>query len=630
MTTWLTVGEVAELYELTERTIRSRISDNTFEGHVKESIGGNNRKAYEIDLASLPLQIQQKYYMDGVVKEIKESTSKAPYTLGELKEQHGSAFEKYLGEALKRKKAVLEFIALDNGDKTAGVAEISDRYGFSESALYRYKREYQKHGLIGLFKKPRKDKGKTMLCKEGIKYIRGCYLQPLRPKVSHVHKMYLKEAERQGWKKVSKDTIYREISAIPDSLKCYARDGVKEFNAKFTPQITRTYEDLLANEYWVGDGHTIALWIPEEDKTKRYTFSAWMDMRSKTLVGWCVAPNSNSQVIASALRSGIMRYGLPANCYMDNGKDYKSGYLNADSKEQFIRGYEGIFKALDIGTTFAIPFNAKAKPIERFFETFSSECSRYIPGFCGETIEERPHNLNKKDILVTGVNIYQVVEAIEGYIEMYNNRVHSSLGKKTPMEIMQSVGTVRQDMVAEEELDLLMLRADVKKITASGIKKFGTYYWHDDLIPYFGRSCAVRYDPQNVGELYVYIDGRLTCKAESKELLSMKATEEDVKRWSKKQALARKTAREAIQSYNVTENDVRRAMLEDFVSDEMITSMLTPKNTESVNKGNVINISQNTAKAMEKKAFDKKQLETEQDNCVDIFEKIADDLLAAK
>jgi putative transposase len=628
MTTWLTVGEVANLYNLTERTIRSRISDNTFEGSYQETIGGNNRKAYEINLASLPLPLQQKYYMKSIVKETAEvGRSKAPYTLGELKELHGLAFEKYLAKALHQRSAVLEFMALENGEKAHGVAEICDRYNFSDRALYRYKKEYEKHGLIGLFKKPRKDKGNSTLSADGIRYIRGCFLQPMRPKISHVYKMYIKEAEKQGWKMVSQDTIYREIQRIPDALKCLAREGLKDYNAGYAPQITRSYEDLMVNEYWVGDGHTIALWIPEANNVKRYTFSAWMDMRTKALVGWCIAQNSNSRVIAAALRSGIMRYGLPATCYMDNGKDYKSGHLNADTRDDFTDEYQGIFKMLNIGTKFAIPYNAKAKPIERFFQTFSSELSRYLPGFCGETIEERPHNLNKKELFIKGLSILQVSEAIEGYIEAYNNRPHSALGGKSPIEVMKATPLIRQDTVTEEELDYLMMPAGKAKILASGINKFKTIYWDDALIPYVGRTCTLRYDPNKIGEIYIYMDGRLLCKAKNKELLTMNATEDDVKRWSKLQAQARKATREAIQSYEVTEDEVRRAMLEDYVSDELITSMLTPKNTTPVNKSNVVKMTKSTAKSIEKKTFDE---EEKVENRVDMFKQAGEKLLAVK
>lgn len=628
MTTWLTVGEVSNLYDLTERTIQLKLKDGSFDGRFKTESNEKNRKFYLIELTSLPLHLQQKYYMKNVAIDTAEvGRFKAPYTLGELKELHGLAFEKYLAKALHQRSAVLEFMALENGEKAHSVAEICDRYNFSDRALYRYKKEYEKHGLIGLFKKPRKDKGNSTLSADAIRYIRGCYLQPMKPMVSHVYKMYIKEAEKQGWKMVSQDTIYREIQRIPDALKCFARKGEKEYNAGYAPQITRSYEDLMVNEYWVGDGHTIAIWIPEGNKTKRYTFSAWMDMRTKALVGWCVAPNSNSQVIAAALRSGIMRYGLPATCYMDNGKDYKSGYLNADTRDDFTDEYQGVFKMLNIGTKFAIPYNAKAKPIERFFQTFSSELSRYLPGFCGETIEERPHNLNKKELFIKGLSILQVSEAIEGYIEAYNNRPHSALGNKSPIEVMKATPLIRQDTVTEEELDYLMMPAGKAKITASGINKFKTIYWDDALSPHVGEICTLRYDPNKIGEIYVYLNGHLFCKAQNKELLTMNATEDDVKRWSKLKAQARKATREAIQSYEVTEDEVRRAMLEDYVSDELITSMLTPKNTTPVNKSNVVKMTKSTAKSIEKKTFDEEQ---ELENRVDMFKQAGEKLLAVK
>jgi putative transposase len=353
-----------------------------------------------------------------------------------------------------------------------------------------------------------------------------------------------------------------------------------------------------------------------------------MDMKTRTIVGWCIAKNSNSEVIAAALRSGFIRYGLPGTCYMDNGKDYKSGYLNADTKEAFFRGYEGIFKALDIETSFAIPFNAKAKPIERFFETFSSNLSRYLVGFCGESIEERPHNLNKKEILIQGLSILEISKFIEGYMDSYNSSPHSSLGGKTPIEVMKEANTIRQDMPTGEELDLLMLRAEVKTISSSGIKKFGVYYWDNKLIPHFGKSCVVRYDPNNIGELYIYIDGKLTCKAQNKELMSMKATDEDMKRWGKIKAEARRATKEAIKAYEVRQDEVRRYMLEDYVDKETLDNMLTPVNTEIVNKSKVIRMNKNTATGKEKKEFDAGILGNNKGH--EFFEKLGEEFLQAK
>lgn len=636
MITWLNTNEVADLYGVTERTIQRKIAMNVFSDGVKETLGEKRKKAYMIDLSSLPLDKQKKYFLSRgqelvtdkiMASEEVDAGLSETYTLGELREMHGQAFEIKLEEALLKKEAIIKFRSLGRGEKAHGVKAICKEYGYSQTALYRYRKIYEAHGFTGLIKKPRKDKGGSRLPNEAVRFIRGCYLQPMRPKVTHVVKMYTKKAEQMGWPQVSKDTIYREIDKIPEPEKCLAFEGEKAYNAKYMPCITRTYEDLLANEFWVGDGHTLAIWTPDDGKIKRYTMSAWMDMRTRVMVGWCIARNSNSQVIAAALRSGFIRYGLPGTCYMDNGKDYKSGYLNADTKEEFFRGYQGIFKALDIETSFAIPFNAKAKPIERFFETFSSNLSRYLVGFCGESIDERPHDISKKEILVKGVSILEVSKFIEGYMESYNNTPHSSLGGKTPMEVMKEVNTIRQDVPTEEELDMMMLRAEVKTISSSGIKKFGVYYWSDELIPHFGKSCVVRYDPQKIGELYIYIDGKLTCKAENKELMSMKATDEDMKRWGKLKAEAKRATKDAIKAYEVRQEDVRRLMLEDYVDEETLNNMLTPNNKEQVNTGKVVRMNSHTAKGKEKKDFDQ---EVDNNKGLEFFEKLGEEFLQAK
>lgn len=628
---WLTTQKVADLYGVTDRTVRRQIFNGDFGiigSNVKETFGDRNTKTYRISVTALPIDKQKQYYMDKdfeVNPESLPSSYSNVYTMSELKELHGSSFEKKLDEALRKREAIVELGKYMHGERDDGVKDVCDKYGFSKRSLYRYKKVFDEAGLVGLIKKPRKDRGESRLSEDAVRFIRGCYLQPMRPKVAHVLKMYNKKAEEMGWMKVAKDTIYREIDRIPEAEKCLALEGEKMYNAKYMPAITRTYDDLLINEYWVGDGHTLAIWTPENGRIERYIMSAWMDMRSRTMVGWCIAKNSNSSVIAAALRSGIERYGIPSTCYMDNGKDYKSGYLNADTKEEFFRGYSGVFKALDIKTSFAIPFNAKAKPIERFFETFSSNLTRYLVGFCGESIDERPHNLNKKEILVKGMDILDVSKFIEGYMEAYNNQVHGSLKGKTPMDIVNQVGKVRHDMPTDGELDLLMLRAEVKNIANSGIRKFGTYYWDDELIPHIGSSCVVRYDLNNVGELYVYVGGKLICKATNKELLSMNASEEDIKKWMKLKSNARKATKEALKAYSVKEDDVRRLMLEDYVDDEVLNRMLTPSNKTVVKKSKVVRMNRNTERGKEIKTMEEKSSKG-----IEFYEKLGEKLLQVK
>ncbi|GEM_PF-2120607 len=611
MACWISVKDVAELYSVTERTIQRRLNEWT----IKETVGFKKNKSYMIDLHSLPLEKQKHYLLSNNINTTnnlsENERSNESYTLGELKEMYEDKFEEKLEEALKKKEAVLKLYDLKHGEKEDGVKKICDEYGYSQRALYMYKKQYDQDGITGLIRKPKSDKGSFSLPDEAVKFIKGVYLQPIKPKKKHVLKIYNEKAKEMGWDETSLSTISRITQSIAETEKYLAFNGERAYKAKYSPCITRTYDDLLINEIWVGDGHTLAIWTPESGKIQRYTLSAWMDMRSRGIVGWCVAKHNNSSVIAAALRSGILgngdlKGGMPGTCYMDNGLDYKSGFLNAETKEEFFNTYDGVFKSFDIETKFAIPYNAKAKPIERFFETFSSNLSRYMPGFCGESIDERPHNLDKNEILVRDIGIENVVKVIEGYMNYYNNdNTHSSLGGKSPAQLMNEIKLYRNDMPTVEELDMFMAKADVREITGSGIKKFNRWYWTDEIIPYIGMRCVVRYDLNNIGELYVYVEGKLVCKAQNKELLSMKASEDDIKRWHKLKGKALKATREAVRSYGVKEDDVRRMMLSNYVDNEVLETLFTPKeNTKAIEEAKVIRLNERTKKGFEKQQID--------------------------
>ncbi len=609
MVCWISVNDAAEACDVTERTIRRKLN----EFKTKEVPGLKNNKAYMIDLYSLPLEAQKRYLLSctNKVQAIDAVRQAEGYTLGELKEMHEDKFEEKLDEALKKKEAVLKLCSLKHGEKEEGVKAICEEYGFSQRAIYMYKKQYEESGITGLIRKPKSDRGSFSLPDEAVRFIKGVYLQPIKPKKQHVLKIYNQKAKEMGWGETSLSTISRITKSIAETEKCLAFDGERAYRAKYAPCITRTYDDLLVNEILVGDGHTLAIWTPDSGRIKRYTMSTWMDMRSRGITGFCIANHSSSVVIAAALRSSILGScglpgGMPGTCYMDNGLDYKSGFLNAETKEEFFNTYDGLFKSFDINTRFAIPYNAKAKPIERFFQTFSSNLSRYIPGFCGESIGERPHNLDKNEILVRNIKVEDLVKVIEGYMNDYNNTPLPALGGKSPAEIMNEVDKFRNDMPTAEELDMFMAKSNVREIYSSGIKHFNRWYWNDDIIPFIGRKCVVRYDLNNVGELYVYIEGKLVCKVQNKELLSMKATEEQLKEWQKLKSKALKATKEAVAGYGVSEDDVRKMMLSNYVDSDALEALFTPKpNKKALEDAKVIRLNERSKKGFEQKQVDK-------------------------
>ena len=617
---WIDAEMAAELLEISSRHLR-RSSEKY---NVREIPSSRNTKKYEVELESLPIEAQKKYY-DEVLRSAKNDPSAPEDTLESLYFRYGKKWDQKLQSALKKQEIILQAQKCEHGEKSESFAALAKAYGVSTRSISRWISDYEQDGIAGLIRKPRTDAGMTSLTDEEIVFIQGAYLQPIRPKMTHIYKIYVQKAVEMGWDVVSLSSVKRAIKDIPAEMKILAHEGVRKYRASCMPKITRSYEDLLVNEYWVGDGHTLAIWTPKDGRVMRYTFSAWMDMRSRAITGYAIAKHSNSEVIAAALVSGIRGFGAVANLYMDNGKDYRSKYLNAgmaDSRYKFLQDYEGIFKALNIGTTYATPYHPWAKPIERFFQTFSSELSRYIVGYCGETIEERPHNLNKEDILVYGIGIEEVEKLIAGYIEQYNHRAQSALKGKSPMEIIEETDHARSDIISDAELDILMLRVDKRKITASGIKMFGVWYWHDELYKYYNRDCVLRYDPRRRNELYVYVDGKRICIAEHKQSLSMRSSGDEIGVWRKLQRQAEKEVKEAIRRLGVTQDEVRRRMLSEYVDEETATEILASTNKATVKKGKIKRLNKHTIEA---KQLEEERIRTERENAgTSYFEKLGE------
>ncbi|MEF2965642.1 Mu transposase C-terminal domain-containing protein [Paenibacillus sp. M1] len=643
MSVWLPIKDVAELYNLTERAVQIRAQKGQF--RTREKTNRLNRKIYQIDLTSLPADMQREYLRKHCKEDRAEQADiedeKKQYTLGELQQIYGQEkMEKYLLDAFRRIDLIEQVKALPHGAKVSAIQALCDEYGVSQRSLYRWMDDYEQGGLSALLRKPHETRGRSRkLSREEAHFIRGFYMQPFQPKGSIVYEQYLKKCGQEGWEPISQATMYREIARIPKPELSLARDGKKAFEAKYLPQATRDLTLLKPNEIWVGDGHTIAILVPHRNTIKRFTLSAWMDMRSRAFVGWCIGPHGSSHIVGLAIRHAILPkedspiWGLPGYVYMDNGKEYKNKHLNGGKRtplHDFSLEQEGLFKSLEIGTRFALPYNAKAKPIERAFRTFSDRMSRYVLGFCGESPAERPHDLNEKELFISGLTIDQVATLIEGYMKKYNNTPHAGLNGMTPLEVYQSEERYRLDMPQEEELDLLMMKSDKAAVTSGGdIKKFGVFFHDDALYNLQGESVTVRYDPNRLDELYVYHNGKLHCKAQTKEMLSMFATEEQHKELQRRKAAARRSTQEALDSYGVTAAEARRMVLEDYTDDEEILDIVCGKNTRKkpAAASNVVRLNRTSKMANDMKKLDEESEGSTSTEASSFFGKIGEAFL---
>src|SRR5690606_31684385 len=122
------------------------------------------------------------------------------------------------------------------------------------------------------------------------------------------------------------------------------------------------------------------------------------------------------------------RYGVPREILIDNGKDYKSiafsggkprkASVTVDLSERD----RSVCRLLGVIVHYAIPYNAKAKPIERDFRKVKEWFGMYLPGYRGGHAKERPERL-EDEIKAGGLlNSEQLTEALFIFIEQIMNR----------------------------------------------------------------------------------------------------------------------------------------------------------------------------------------------------------------
>ena len=167
------------------------------------------------------------------------------------------------------------------------------------------------------------------------------YLSQHCPNLTDVYKMTVEEASINNWPVGSYRTLLNAIARINKATVALARQGKKKFRAGRVKKILRNYEEISPNFMWCGDHHIFDVFVKVHDskggwKALRPWITAWMDVRSRSLMGWVISFKPNSQTIAMALAHGISdkndpnfpQHGLPNSTYVDNGKDYRAERLN--------------------------------------------------------------------------------------------------------------------------------------------------------------------------------------------------------------------------------------------------------------------------------------------------------------
>ena len=529
---YLTTKEVAEVKGMTERYIRNLVSCGAILSRTE--LSEKKTAKFIIPITELTEAEQLRYYRSIGTEAPEELTPKKRSESRQHKtmEEFSALEREEIADWIRIIREWEEYCAKSKLQKVAATDKfvqlqkaVNPNIKISKGILYRKKKALKGHDLAGLLdNRGAWRKGTSSIPDVAWECFMSFYLDEAQHPIAaclEYTEMWLRQEAPQYLPLPSYASFYRRVqNEIPEPLEIMGRQGMKAFRDRCAPYIQRTYENMMSNEWWIADNHTFDVMTADSDgKVHRLYLTAFFDARSGIFTGCYVTSAPSSQATLIALRKGILKYGIPENIYVDNGREFLTrdvGGLGHRQKKSTRDDFNPppVFERLGIHMTNAIVRNAKAKIIERRFRDVKDRLSRLFPTYTGGNVLEKPERL--KQILKSGdiPTDEAFTQAVEDILQHYmNEKSYSGAvaadGGKTRAQVYRENLTEKR-IAVEADLNLMLMRSTRSQkvgrlgvhITVAGEK---IHYYNDDLIyNHFGESVYCRYDPENISEVRIY------------------------------------------------------------------------------------------------------------------------------
>lgn len=576
--TYITLEDAAAFEGISYKGMSSRVVRNpeSFKTVMQPREGGGKNQVM-IAVSSLSAKARKAHKaaqkIDGRDVIIEQRANVAPWYVNADLNHFIEANKKAYYEAIELSRQVQDFIDYSEAERTRYASRFALGIGVSQRTLYRYtesileasawalrlekedgkNRDYFK--ALSLCRKPKEKGSFPSLCEEQRAVIENIWFDKhFAANLGTIEMLYERfevEAERRHWTSYpSIKTVARYIKALMEqrgaaSARYLAANGTREWKNKQMLKGKRDATTLEVMEYVVGDEHTFDIWVQYtapngKIKAVRPKLVAWLDMRSRCIVGDVLCIDANSQTLKESLVKMIYSNpgGVPKVLHVDNGKDYTAQTMTGQSRKQ--RNIEFSFDAETVGFYQSIgiqevgrslPYQPWDKPIERFFGTVCNKFSRWFESYVGTLTGSKTYAKRQKDIgrmlergeLLTMEEFFDVWT--QWKTEKYHKHLHRGLkdsGEKwhTPIEVFEHAARYDRAAPPREYAAMLLMRADTTRVTQQGINKFGFLYTDYELCHYVGQRVGVKWDIDDVTKLYVFDhEGRKICEAVSADLL---------------------------------------------------------------------------------------------------------------
>ena len=501
---WITVKEAAMCSKRKENTIVQQVNRGTLQ---YKYIAGKGRggKQLRILLESLSPEAQRNY-----LKEQKKTTSgdAEKILLSRLSADQRDRLE----EKLLITRKYIEF--RDNYPHKDHVKQFV-KYMKKHYPMIEFKTErlavwaarYEEQGAVGLIDlRGCRSKGNTSLTEEMQEMFLKYYLTDKKPSIKQC---YDDVSDNFNGKVPHISSFKRFLKTVPDQTLIKYRGGNKNFDDNCLPSIQTDYESIESNYEWIADHHQFDVIVNDKGKVGRAWLSTWIDRRSRYIVGYVInLREPNSDIVLDSFTEAVKNCGIPKRIQIDNGKDYKVHDLFSRDSPYALAA------ELKAAVRISLPYNAKAKSIERAFRSIES-FNKMLESYCGDRPDNRPESMKMtNDKIRDKVMTYEEFkETAANVINLYNNTPHSGKGMngRTPYQCYKEEFKKPMQKLGDNELlNIMRRRTRCVKVTKNGIKFAelgGIDYYSDELVMYhFGEKVYAKYFTNDVKSIHVYAE----------------------------------------------------------------------------------------------------------------------------
>lgn len=389
------------------------------------------------------------------------------------------------------------------------------------------------------------------------------YLTQERRDIKTCWELVANEAVRAGWTWLTYSGCRDRVQRIPEPDRVYARHGERAWKNRCEPLIQRDYTQYRVNQTWVADHHLFDFMLLDKSgKPYRPTLTAFLDMRSRYMVGWCINEVGNSFTILQAFRRAVSEHNaLPDEVYCDNGKDFRSAAFAGGKKrgddESERRRVGSQLGRCDVAVRWALPFAARSKVIEPNFKPICQRFARFITTYCGNKPDNKPERL--KGVLRDGENIPTLDQVRDWFGQWlaadYHARSHSGDGMdgRTPADVFAHEERVARRTLPgplKDQLTLIPVCGTPKRplrVTRRGVQYQGVWYGQAEpaLWRMIGQEVMLLVDPDEASAVLVCdTAGRALCWVGQQRVTG--ATAADLAEGLRRQRAAKRLAKRAM------------------------------------------------------------------------------------